>query len=130
MLDTEIGRKQLSSKGTVSLLGRLKGLWVPQVLFFILAGDEHAVNEGTPEVKTTQDAIDEALEGLLASRKPNGIQRNSNEPNGVEMAVFGTSPGTSGIWGTHVRGRWSRKRSSREDMRHSHGCAAGGTCQG
>ncbi len=33
-----------------------------------------------------------------AFRKPNGILRNSNEPNGVVIAVFGMSSGATGTW--------------------------------
>ncbi len=37
---------------------------VLQVHFFFLAGDKNVVNIGTAKVETTQDTIDEALEGL------------------------------------------------------------------
>ncbi len=68
------------------------------VLFFSLAGDEDVVDIGTAEVETTQNTIDEALEGLEAFRKPNGILRNSNEPNGVVIAAFVMSSGATGSW--------------------------------
>ncbi len=66
------------------------------MLFFILTGDEKVINVGSAEVKTAQGAIDEAFEGLGG--------RNSNEPNGVIMAVFETSSGATGIcWSARTR---------------------------
>lgn len=48
-----------------------------------------------------------------AFRKPNGILTNSNNPNGVMMAVFGMSSSATGIW------LKARTRSTFEKIVHS-----------
>ena len=61
------------------------------------AGDKQVVQVGIGEGEAAQYLVDKRWKVWAALRRPNGMRRNSKRPNGVVMAVFGTSEGSTGI---------------------------------
>jgi hypothetical protein len=58
---------------------------------------QDVVNGGEAEVEPPQNIVHESLEILRGVAQQNDMNGNSNSPNGVEMAVFCTSSGCTGI---------------------------------
>ncbi len=66
-----------------------------QMFLFISAGYDEVVQVAEDEGEARQDAIHHPLEVVARVAQPK--RRNSNKPNGVQMAVFLMSAGCIGI---------------------------------
>ncbi len=68
-----------------------------QMLLLVSAGDDNVVKVAEDKGESRQDPVHHALEGVAPLRSLKGMRRNSNSPNGVQMAVFLMSAGCIGI---------------------------------
>ena len=60
-------------------------------------GHQDVVNVDISKLHSLADVVHQALEGLGRIFSPKSIRKNSKSPNGVMMAVFGTSSAATGI---------------------------------
>lgn len=70
------------------------------MFLFVPAGNEDIVKIDEDAFYPPGDGVHHALEGLgqrAFSQRPKGILWNSNRLKGVVMALFGMSPGATGI---------------------------------
>ncbi len=63
----------------------------------VRTSNEDVINININEIQAMKYVVEETLNVWAAFFRSNGIWRNSNNPNGVMMAVFGISLGSTGI---------------------------------
>ncbi len=64
----------------------------------ILADDQNVVEVHEHEGKMAEEFVHKTLKCLCRIFRPKGIKMYSNNPNGVQIAVFGMSFSTIGTW--------------------------------
>lgn len=95
------------------------------MLLGVGAGDQNVVNVNEEKIVRQTSSMN-LWNACAAFLRPNGIRRNSNRPNGVMTAVFGTSSGVTGIY--RIQGRSLRRSSYLSAVWQSRGCGVQDTC--